>query len=87
MATQNVAPPSRSAIHKGAESSRAGPKDGHSVANRLQQDLTKLMVGLSLTLSSLFLLLPLFSSRTVSLLHLRLSMHVELSGLSKTNGV
>ena len=47
MASQNVARPSRSSAQKGVGSAQSGAKDGHSVANRLQQDLLKLMVSLS----------------------------------------
>ena len=43
MATQNIAPSVSS--HKGVDASHTGPKDGHSVSKRLQQDLMTLMVS------------------------------------------
>ena len=46
MATQNVAP-STHTMSKGSSASQTAPKDGHSVAKRLNQDLMKLMVSLA----------------------------------------
>ncbi len=43
MATQNIAPPAQTQS-KGSSASQMAPKDGHSVAKRLNQDLMKLMV-------------------------------------------
>ncbi|KAL5467586.1 hypothetical protein EMCRGX_G031841 [Ephydatia muelleri] len=50
MATQNIAPPVSS--HKGVDASHTGPKDGHSVSKRLQQDLMTLMMSGDSSLSA-----------------------------------
>ena len=50
MATQNIAPPVSS--HKGVDASHTGPKDGHSVTKRLQQDLMTLMMSGDSSLSA-----------------------------------
>ena len=44
MATQNIAPSSRSSSQKGGGCPRTGQGDGQSVSKRLQQDLMTLMV-------------------------------------------
>lgn len=50
MATQNIAPSVSS--HKGVDASHTGPKDGHSVTKRLQQDLMTLMMSGDTSLSA-----------------------------------
>ena len=42
--SQNMVP--RVSAQKGVSKSQVGPKDGHSVSKRLQQDLMTLMVNL-----------------------------------------